>query len=178
MRTSFGIVLAVALACSTSGVAEPTRVLIIRHGEKPDDGDQLSCQGMNRALKLPAVIEKLGRPDFAYVPALGQGARTSHARMFQTITPLAVKLNLTVNTSFGETDAAGVAADVRARTGTVLLVWEHSAIADLARQLGVASPPAWKKTDFDSVWIVTYSSGVASLAIQHEGIVPSTECAF
>ena len=38
------------------------KVVIIRHGEKPadkaDGGDNLSCQGQNRALQLPAVLIK------------------------------------------------------------------------------------------------------------------------
>ena len=38
------------------------KVVIIRHGEKPADksegGDNLSCQGQNRALQLPAVLIK------------------------------------------------------------------------------------------------------------------------
>jgi hypothetical protein len=34
------------------------KVVIIRHGEKPETGDNLSCQGENRALQLPAVLYK------------------------------------------------------------------------------------------------------------------------
>ena len=78
------------------------KVVIIRHGEKPadksDGGDNLSCQGQNRALQLPAVlIKKIGKPDYTYVPALKLDKNTAHSRMFQTVTPFAVKYDLTIN---------------------------------------------------------------------------------
>ena len=37
----------------------PLRVVIIRHGEKPEEGDNLSCAGLNRALALPAVLARV-----------------------------------------------------------------------------------------------------------------------
>jgi hypothetical protein len=65
------------LACvafaPTAGAQQSTelRVVIIRHGEKPKTGDNLSCQGENRALALAKVLKtKFGRPDFTYVPAM------------------------------------------------------------------------------------------------------------
>ncbi len=32
------------------------KVVIIRHAEKPDDGDNLSCKGFNRSLALTSVL--------------------------------------------------------------------------------------------------------------------------
>ena len=45
-------------------------IVFVRHGEKPEAGlGQLSCQGLNRALALPAVIRaKFGRPDAIFAP--------------------------------------------------------------------------------------------------------------
>jgi len=152
-------------------------IVIVRHGEKPADGDNLSCQGLNRALALPAVLmKKFRRPDLAYVPALKLGGSTAHARMFQTVTPMAVQQNLTVNSQFEEDDVTGVAKDVLRQTGLVLMVWEHTQIPPLAKALGVASPPAWDSKDFDSIWVVTPSGGSAKLAVKSEGIKPSGAC--
>ena len=75
--------LACVVVCACDGSADKTtninsqnlpdknlKVVIIRHGEKPtekpsdksDGGDNLSCQGQNRALQLPAVlIKKIGK---------------------------------------------------------------------------------------------------------------------
>lgn len=160
-------------------VAEPDRVVLIRHGEKPESGDNLSCQGEDRALRLPAVLHgKFGSPGHTYIPALGQGKSTHHARMFQTVTPFAVKYDLTLNSKFETDDYAGVADDVRKRSGTVLLVWEHKAIPHIAAALGVDDPPGWKGEDFDSIWVVTFPSGKAVLSFDKEGITPASACPF
>ena len=153
------------------------KVVIIRHGEKPARGDHLSCQGENRARQLPAVLyEKFSKPDYVYVPSLSLGTSTGHARMFQTAAPFAIRHNLTVNSKFDARNYRDVTADVQKKTGTVLLVWEHSAIPPLARQMGVKNPPEWKDNDFDSIWIITYAKGNASLALDKEGLNPSPEC--
>jgi hypothetical protein len=156
---------------------ENLKVVIIRHGEKPESGDNLSCQGENRALQLPALLySKFGSPAFTYIPSLGLGEETKHARMFQTVSPFAIKHNLMVNSQFGEKEAAKVAKEVRKKAGTVLLVWEHSAIPDLADKLGVKNPPGWGHDDFDSIWIITYNKGTASLSLDKEGLQPSADC--
>jgi hypothetical protein len=98
--------------------------------------------------------------------------------MFETIIPFAVKYDLSVNSDFRVDAYAAVADRVLKQTGTVLLVWEHQAIPAVASQLGVSNPPKWKGKDFDSIWIITYVGGKASLSIDREGIVPSLECRF
>jgi hypothetical protein len=153
------------------------KVVIIRHGEKPETGDHLSCQGENRARQLSAVLyNKFNKPNYTYVPSLSPGTSTGHARMFQTVAPLAIKYNLTVNSKFEEKNYKDVAAEVQKKTGTVLLVWEHSVIPPLAKRLGVENPPAWKDSDFDSIWIITYFRGSASLSVDKEGLNPSPDC--
>src|SRR5579863_10187493 len=68
------------------------RIVFIRHGEKPEKGSNLTCKGLNRSLQLPAVItKKFGVPDFIYVPSMKQSEKTTHARMFETVVPLAAK---------------------------------------------------------------------------------------
>lgn len=160
--------------------APSLKIVIVRHGEKPAKGDNLSCQGLHRALALPKVLhKKFGTPDFSYAPKLKEGSATSHARMFQTITPYAVVRNLTVNTSFGEDDVTDAAKDVLTRTGLVLMVWEHSQIPPLAKALGIGSPPPWDKDDFDSIWVVTVTNGTPSLDSKgKEGLKPSSHCKF
>lgn len=168
-------------ACDNDNKApdDNLKVVIIRHGEKPKDGDNLSCQGENRALQLPAVIvQKFGTPSVVYVPALGNEKSTSHSRMFQTASPLAIKHNLTINTKFSAKDNDEIAHSVFKKTGTVLMVWQHSAIPDLADALGVKNPPAWEDADFDSIWVITYQDGKAELAQDKEGLNPSPSCNF
>ena len=171
-------------AVSFSSVAKTApdsslKVVIIRHGEKPETGDNLSCQGEQRALQLPSVLyQKFNKPEYTYIPTLGLGKATKHARMFQTVTPFAVKYNLTVDSKFDKDDYSEIAENVLKKTGTVLMVWEHKAIQPIAQQLGVKNPPAWNRDDFDSIWVITYQDGKAVLSFDNEGISPSQDCNF
>lgn len=179
--TAIVAVASIAIAFVAAGDApDPKlRVVIIRHAEKPDDGDNLSCKGMNRALQLPAVLHaKFQTPDHVYVPTLDCGKSTNHARMFQTITPFAAKYNLKINSAFDEKDVSSVASSVLKRKGTVLLVWEHSQIQPLAKALGADDPPKWKEDEFDRIWILTYPHGTAKLSFDDQGISPMTDCSF
>lgn len=155
------------------------KVVIIRHGEKPADGDNLSCQGENRALQLPAVLmQKFGKMDYLYVPSLKNDTSTAHSRMFQTASPLAIKHNIVVNSKFSAKDEGEIAHSVFKKTGTVLMVWEHSATAELAKALGVARPPHWDDADFDSIWVIGYHNGKARLTLDKEGLAPSPACNY
>lgn len=159
--------------------SDDLKVVIIRHGEKPKDGDNLSCQGQNRALQIPAVLEqKIGTPDYVYVPALENDKSTAHSRMFQTASPLAIKYNLTINSKYSANDDSAIAKSVFKKRGTVLMVWEHSAIPTLASALGVSAAPTWEDADFDSIWLISYKAGKAELALDNEGINPSPVCNF
>src|SRR5580693_4787217 len=142
------------------------RVVIIRHAEKPLNGDNLSCQGLNRSLKLPAVlVSKFGIPGYTYTPSLGLGVSTKYARMFQTVIPLAVKYNLVINSRFKERDSAGLVADIIGKDGTVLLVWEHRAIPSIVRALGMHDfNLTWDDYDYDSIWIITFTKGIATIS--------------
>jgi hypothetical protein len=152
-------------------------VYIIRHGEKPPNGDNLSCQGQNRALALQNVLyAKLKVPDHTFIPSVGSGKSTAHSRMFQTVSPFAIKYNLVLNSKYGEKDVQGVAKDILKKNGTVLMVWEHSAIPGVAAALGVKGTLKWPDDDFDSIWIITVSGSGASLSIAKEGLRPSASC--
>ncbi|MDD1630584.1 MAG: histidine phosphatase family protein [Methylococcaceae bacterium] len=171
-----------AISFSCIGETAPDnnlKVVIIRHGEKPENGDNPSCQGENRSLQLPAVLyQKFNKPDYTYVPSLELDKSTKHARMFQTVTPFAIKYDLKVNSKYDEKDFSTIAKKVLEKTGTVLMVWEHSAIPPLAEELGVKNPPAWDGKDFDSIWVITYANGKAVLSIDKEKITASSDCKF
>lgn len=183
MKTRFlnGFMVTLATLCfasdsySQSGI---TKVVIIRHGEKPEEGDHLSCQGLNRALQLPSVLyAKFGRPDYTFVPSPSTGKGTSSIRMLETVIPFAVKYNLTINSKYDKEDAKGVAAAITKKSGTILLVWEHKAIPPLVKALGIKEEGLdWKATDFDSIWIITIGKGKPTLSRDQEGLHPSAAC--
>ncbi|EUJ10778.1 hypothetical protein Meth11DRAFT_1606 [Methylophilaceae bacterium 11] len=169
-------------ACDDQSHDQPSKdlkVVIIRHAEKPADGDNLSCQGQNRALQLSQVLhQKFKLPDYLYVPSLDADKNTSHSRMFQTITPFAVKYNLTINSKYEDNDYEGVANNVFKKRGTVLMVWSHQSIPKLARALGLKDAPQWEDADFDSIWILTYQHHKPTLTLDQEGLNPSSNCDY
>jgi hypothetical protein len=161
-------------------VASNLKIVIIRHGEKEDTGDNLNCQGLNRALQLPKVLNgKFGVPAKIYVPTISSKKSTGHARMFQTASPLAIKYNLKINTEYQVDDYAGLAQSLEAQSGTVVVVWEHKAMDNILKALGAKTGGLrWGDDDFDSIWIVTYKNGKATLTTDKEGLHPVGVCAF
>ncbi len=161
-----------------SAQAKDLKLVFIRHGEKPIKGDNLTCQGLNRALQLPALLyRKFGVPAYLFVPGLALGESTKHARMFQTISPLAIKYNLPINSSHAEKDSVSLAEDLKSKTGTIVIVWEHKAIAPIVRTLGIFAPGLlWPDNDYDSIWIVAFINGKAVLTKDKEGLKPLAEC--
>lgn len=165
--------------------SESLTVVIIRHGEKNEATGNLSCQGLHRALSIPSVLKgKFHSFSYAYVPTVTPGKTTDHARMFQTVTPLAVQNNLPVNSKYAVAAAADLAQDVMKRSGVVLLVWEHENIPDIAAALGVKDDHLhWGDKDFDSIWVITYANSKkgklkASMRMDKEGLNPSGACDF
>ena len=181
LKVLFFIVLGLYIpAFAQQNPAGNLKIVFIRHGEKPKKGDNLTCQGFNRSLLLPKLLkEKFGVPVDIFVPALVMGGSTSHSRMFQTIAPFAIKYNLHINTNHGEKDSVQIANDLKSKNGTLILVWEHKAIAPIVRALGVNAPGLkWPDDDFDSIWIVTFKDGVAVLTTEKEGLKPAEDCKF
>jgi hypothetical protein len=156
------------------------KIVFIRHGEKPKDGDNLSCKGLNRAMLLPKVLyEKIGVPDYTYVPVLEMKKGTKHARMLQTIVPFAVKYNLKINSHFANKDTLEIANDIKQKQGTVLVVWEHHALSGIVHALGLNDLGLlWDDNDYDSMWIVEFKNGQPYLAKDKEGLEPKDDCMF
>ncbi|MHA4809031.1 histidine phosphatase family protein [Flavitalea flava] len=165
--------------------SEALTVVIIRHGEKNDATDNLSCKGLHRALLLPHVLNsKFKKPSFIYVPSLSTHKSTGHARMFQTVVPFAVQDGLPVNSKYEVNQTSGLAAEILKKTGIVLVVWEHGNIPDIAVALGVKDDHLhWEGKDYDSIWVITYSTSKkgnlkAKRAVDQEGLNPSEACDF
>ena len=162
------------------------RIVIIRHGEKPEEGDNLSCAGLNRALALPAVLNRLmpTPPNLTFVPVIGtDDTDTTRVRMLQTAMPYAVQQNLTINSDFMVENTKAFAKQLRQLRGTVLVVWEHNNIVDIAEKLGIKGLQDWPDADFDSIWTISFSGGGAKgkakrpvLAKSRQHIRPSPIC--
>lgn len=164
--------------CLTAKSQGKLKIIIIRHAEKQGQNESLNCMGLNRSLKLISVLnKKIGVPDYIYIPSIGNGKKTMRSRMFQTISPFAIKYNLSINSGFSGTDFDAIAEDLKGKKGVVLFVWDHANIVALAKALGIKTKKLdWSGADFDSMWVITGKGKSRVLTIDKEGITPNANC--
>ncbi len=144
----------------------PAQILIIRHGEKPGDpgtdnsadGPDLSTRGYERAGALaPYIPATFTKPDFLFATQ----ASANSNRPVETITPLALAINVSINSDYDEKHYAKLASDIlkseQYAGKTLLICWHHGTIPDLTKAL-LGKPPAdkWPSTVFDRVWQIAY----------------------
>jgi hypothetical protein len=146
--------------------AGPAQVVIIRHGEKPEHGNNLDERGKERAEALvgffkdnPGVLE-YGTPVAIY--AMKPGPDDESQRPIETVEPLAKALDLKIHAEFGHDEYPKMAEEIKNSAEydgkMVLICWEHKVIPQIAKALGVESAPAkWHGNVFDRVWVVSYS---------------------
>jgi hypothetical protein len=139
LRTAAACISSLLFFYTVSAQDTQLRIILIRHAEKPQKGDNLTCQGLNRSLELPHLLyTRFGLPTTTYIPAMALGDSTKHSRMFQTIIPFAVKYNLPLTSKFLEDDSTAMAQEIIQKKGTVLVIWEHKRIPP--------SPGRWAST--------------------------------
>jgi broad specificity phosphatase PhoE len=148
-------------------VQSPRRILILRHGEEPEESDgdsppfgvtadgqrnqhSLTPRGWQRAGALAAAFpsgafsgggvagEPLPVPDRIVALRYGDRAATKHHRAYQTVLPLAQRLSLHVETPFEKGEEARLAVDVLTTPADVTLIcWESHHIPEIAAALPV-----------------------------------------
>jgi hypothetical protein len=155
----------------------PTKIMIIRHGEKekdfpgdpnidrngkPDDAS-LNSQGWRRAQALvgffvDADAPGIARPDWIFAAAPSEDSQ----RPMETVTPLAEALwedanerSQRFNTKIAVDDLQGLVTAVMNSDGVCLVCWEHHHIPGIAELIPhvPASPSKWPGHRFDVVWI-------------------------
>ena len=159
----------------------PKTILVIRHAEKPDSGPELSDEGKQRAKALPDLFKKsASRPDpFPTPDVIFAAANSSESkRPFETVQPLAAKLDKEIHAKIKDKDFADLAAELtkpKYDGKTVLICWHHGKIPELLHSLGVDPKPKKIGDDvFDRVWVVTYDEkGKAQLADKPQALLPT-----
>ena len=154
--------------------AQPARILLIRHGDKPEGhGDpHLTAAGRERAQRwvgyftnspaqTPAVL-------FAPQPTKGHPS----VRASETLEPLARALHQTISLPFASGDYAKLAhrllTDPELNGKTVAVCWVHQLLPQFATALGVRPEPArWKDDDYAGVYVVTFVDGKPKLTVTH-----------
>jgi hypothetical protein len=120
-----------------------------------------SFTGEYSSVQTQGTAQRFQTPDFLFATQ----ASTKSNRPVETITPLSAALSLSYDDKHADGDYSEVAKDMNSKyAGKVVLVcWHHGNIPNLATALQVANPPAWPGSVFDRVWVISYTSGVASL---------------
>ena len=159
------------------------KIMLIRHAEKHDDADgiegvtiegqqdpeDLTVRGWQRAgaligLFLPPlgvfIDRNLATPDAIF--ASGTGPHSKSERPQNTVSPLAAKLGLQLNTNRLKGEETKLVADALAISGVVLIAWEHKAIPLIGNSIignNTSCPHSWPDTRFDVVWIFDQDAG-------------------
>ncbi len=155
-----------------------TRIMIIRHAEKPSDDDlvrgvtlggahdkhELSVRGWQRAgalVRFFAPLEDLrvsspiSTPRSIFASAVTE--KTPSLRAQRTVDPLADALGVPVDRTYAEGDETTVAAATLSAIAPVLIAWHHKRIPALARAIAgeqLSCPRRWPDDCFDVVWIL------------------------
>ena len=159
----------------------PTKIMLIRHAEKPipdgaagldsngnADPESLSKTGWDRAKKLADFFSRptarhVERPDFVFAAAPEVGSK----RPAETVTPLVAALWPQAgranhfNDAIRKEKVTALASAIMAANGVVLVCWEHTLIhaAVAALPKGPATPAKWPGGRFDVVWILKAKPG-------------------
>lgn len=163
----------------------PTRIIIIRHAEKPpeppgepppygvsadgsEDNKSLTPTGWQRAGALARFFFPVDPPPgFGLVPSAiyAAGALTANdsKRPTQTVTPLVALMEpegVPFTEKYGKDDLQAAMDDVLTHDGVVLMAWEHHRIPDLAALLNPvpATPAKWPGDQFDVLWVFDHSA--------------------
>ncbi|KAJ6111437.1 hypothetical protein N7523_007498 [Penicillium sp. IBT 18751x] len=138
---------------ATLAVADPT-VYLIRHGEKPDSGDGLNAQGLERAQCLRNVFGASSSYNIGHIMAQTPSSSGKRQRPYDTVEPLAEDLGLTVDTSCDRDDPKCVkkVVDNYTGSGNILICWEHDALTDIVETLGDSNAPDYPDNSFNIIW--------------------------
>ncbi|MBW1216387.1 histidine phosphatase family protein [Pantoea allii] len=188
MKKIFVLLFGLTIMIPLSADADSTYVFF-RHGEKPDNtSGQLTCKGLNRALKLPAVLlSRYGNPDALYASAPKEDKTGSSLRPLSTIIPLAVQISKPVILRFHADKPGKLVSDLLSEKQVPLtfIAWEHKNLVTAARTLvektggDAGQIPDWPSADFDSLYVVKIDDQQHFKSFSHEteglnGV--STEC--
>lgn len=177
-RLTAALLIVYGLYLGSSCWGAPAQVILIRHGEKPDKGHDLSPKGQKRAQALVGYFLKnpdvrmFGSPVAIY--AQGVGTHKSR-RPVDTVTPLAKALKqkiIPIDFAKGKEMVAEILKNPRYDGKMVLICWEHHAITDLAKVLGVEDPPKFPEA-YDRTWVITFpAKGKPTLRKLRQNLLP------
>lgn len=178
VATAAGLALAFMGRGRAAEAAGPTKIMLIRHAEKPPRGGgppfgldpegrpdpaALLVQGWQRAGALARFFAPrdgatspagIARPDFLVAAAPDRDHASRRSGL--TLQPLAALTGLVPEAGFGPEQVPEAAAAILGRRGVGLVAWEHKRIADLVAALtrGAVPGPHWPGHRYDMVLVL------------------------
>jgi len=170
--------MAMILDFSGSSLAMPAQVVLIRHGEKPDVGNELNAQGFERANALPLffqtnpVVTQFG--PVAAIYAMAPGSSDGSLRPIETVTPTARALGLPVQSTLTKDQTSELVSEIEGNPSydgkTVVICWEHKMIPVIASGFGLKDgPEKWPGSVFDRAWVLGFHSVEGAVSLQDIG---------
>jgi hypothetical protein len=154
-----------------------TKIMLLRHAEKPAKDsapfgvtpagerskESLEVRGWQRAGALANLLApadehfenpSLAKPQFLFAskPLRRKGSK----RPIETITPLADKLAVRINSNFPRNEYQGMIDEVVTCAGVVLICWQREYIPDIASYIlgdNKMAPQNWPENCFDIIWV-------------------------
>ena len=194
---SFAVLLTlfVAIHAAPAQTLGTETIVMIRHGEKPPAKarGQLDCQGLNRALALPSILARYGKPAaiFAANPSkeTSEGnplpfvTKYSYVRPLATIEPYAISLGMPVNAEIAATDIKGLQRELlkpEFANSLVVVAWEHIEARrfaeDMLKSFGQKDiVPRWLNSDYETIYIFRITTGpdkkrTLNFSVEHEDL--------
>jgi hypothetical protein len=166
----------------------PSKILIIRHGEKPradgtDAGvspaglpnpEDLTVRGWQRSGALVRFFAPAGgqfshaeiaTPDVIFASGIAPHSKSLRAQ--HTVLALAEFLRQQLVLSHLKGDEDALVADVLSRSGSVLIAWEHEAIPGITNRIlgnAITCPQKWPDDRFDVLWVLNSTGGAGGWA--------------
>ncbi|HEY3852844.1 MAG TPA: flagellar basal body-associated protein FliL [Verrucomicrobiae bacterium] len=175
------LILLVLTACRSAtaddapGLRDAT-VLIIRHAEKPENGNGLSPEGVERARAYPqyfATFQLDGQPlKLDSLFAAADSKKSERPRL--TMEPLSRALGVPLNTDFKDKEPETLARELKANPhgANILICWHHQEIPGLLRGLGADPDKLLPRGE----WPGHIYGWVIELRYDHEGRLKPDAC--
>lgn len=160
-KTSFSILFLSLI--SFAAMAMPTKVILLRHAEKPKDKDDihLNEKGYKRAAALPVFFTKFEKGSLLKLVAQGQKRADSSLRPIETLIPTSKKFSIEINHQFVKGESDQMVDHLKASSAldqkTVVVSWGHDELGNISQRLGKDNGE-WDSDIFDRAWIFEFNA--------------------
>lgn len=143
--------------------ATPSKIIIIRHAEDPEDGPGLSTRGLERAMALAPFFqgEDYGLTKANVGAVYAAKISKKSMRSYQTCLPTARALEKEMITNYTSEDLKNIASEILNKSAynnkIILICWKHEDIYELTKAFGVTTAPSkWPGSKYDRVYLISF----------------------